>query len=451
MRLAWIALLLFAPTASAGPGKLYLTKLGRRVLTRTHQLVVARVTSVQAAFRGITTARLEVVDRLSGFDRSRQIILMFVEDFQAPDALSATLERATVRYERKRKAGLEKYLGDLGRVRIPRAGEEATSARRVSRSRETVAAPGGGRRSSAVRLAKGEEGLFFLSRKGASYSLVGYVSKSDPFYATKEKRLRDVLRIEALPTMSARAVAAKHLYLDGLDGTNLWARGNAARELMSVAVRFPKIFTAPERRRLSAHLLKEREPPIQAALERALRALDPAGALAYARRAEARERERFKDAVELERKRVAATRTTELRAADVARLGRRFRRAATLAVAGFLADPEAIVREAAAQTLSEYGGPSALAPLREALGRELNRDVALALVYACGVKSDPKAADTVARRLGDRFLERAAIHALARIGTGKARVLLVGHRAGATAATRDLIDSLLAEEFGNGS
>ena len=51
-----ITLLLLTGIGQAAPGRHYLTDFGRRVLARTDLIVDARVGSVQATFRGITTA-----------------------------------------------------------------------------------------------------------------------------------------------------------------------------------------------------------------------------------------------------------------------------------------------------------------------------------------------------------------------------------------------------------
>ena len=106
-------LLVFSCGVFAGPGRYYMTDFGRRVLARTDQIVEATVIKIQPAFRGITTARLKVLRHLSGFDQKPVILLMYVDDLTAPDAFGSTLERSSVNYERRRRAGLKKMIEDL--------------------------------------------------------------------------------------------------------------------------------------------------------------------------------------------------------------------------------------------------------------------------------------------------------------------------------------------------
>ena len=105
------------------------------------------------------------------------------------------------------------------------------------------------------------------------------------------------------------------------------------------------------------------------------------------------------------------------------------------------------MRERAAQALAEVGGPSAHAPLRTALGKEKDLQAATAMIYACGFLGDPDAVTIVERQLTARARERAAIHALARIGTPAARRVLEGRLKATSAENRNLIKALLREEF----
>jgi hypothetical protein len=433
MRVLAAVLLAVAAPSLGAPGRVYVTELGRRVLTRADEVVEARVARVQPAFRGITTARLDVVERLAGFGRDPSLVLMYVEDFIAPDALTSTLETATLRQERERRAGLERLGG---------AGAPAAA---VERSRQDV--PAGGAGPAGIRLAEGEEGLFFLTRRGASFALVGLVPKRDPLYDAKRSRLREVLRIEAIQGLEPRVLHAKTYFLRGLQSVDAWERGNSAREILGLASRFPGMFEAEEGVRLARLLFDEPDPVIQSALERAVRVIDPEKAQAFAVAAEAREREQVAEALAAEREKLAGTKSPELLAADLANLGRRYRRAATEVLVEHLAHPDALVRETAAQALAEYGGPSCRAGLRLALEKERDPDVARALLYACGVKADPEAVPVVAKRLPDPELERTAVHALARIGNEAAREVLGAHRARADEETARLIGQLLEEEF----
>jgi len=444
-----LILLALGASAHAAPGRLYLTEFGRRILVKTDQIVEARVAAVQPAFRGITTARLSVSERLEGFDEGREIVLMYVDDLTAPDAFGSTLERSSVHYERRRKAGLKKYLGDLSSGRLPKA-EQEIGARKTRQSTERDATTGPIRRVG-VRLAKGEEGMFFLKRRGATYTLIGLVPRRDPLYEQKRERLREVLRIEAILAFEARATHAKRFYMRALDETDPWLRGNAAREIVSLSLRYSTFFRRAEIARLSELLFKEREPPIQALLERAVRALDPKAGMAYAVKAEQRERERFEHALRTERERLDAIKIPDLRAADLARAGQRYGRAATVLLSVYLTDKSPLVRERAAHSLAEHGGPSCRAALREALERETDRQAASALIYACGVKSDPDAVALLEKRLAEPALSRLATHALARIGTPSARKALERHRARVDEATAETIDAILREEFSKDS
>ena len=439
--------LLLLTAAALAQGRIYVTELGRRVLARTDEVVEARVSRINPPFRGVSIANLQVEKRLHGYDRSPVLVLFFIEDYMAPDAFTATLESSTVRYERRRKAGLGKALKDLSKLRLPRAEEEVTGVREVKRDRKEAAGLQRPDTAVGVRLAQGEEGLFFLRRKEASYALIGFVPKRDPLYKSKKLRLENVLRIEAISALDMRARNAKRFFLAGLRTVDPWERGNSAREIKAIAMRYPKLFTRPDTQQLAQQLYREEEPPIQASLERALRAIDPDLAISFAREEEARERKRHAKALAAARQLLERTKQPDIRAADLARLADRYGRAATEILSDYLEDPAPAVRERAAQALAEVGGPSAREPLRRALKRERDPQAAVAIVYACGVKGDPEAVPLLAARLPDPRLARTVLHALARIGTPAARERLESHRKRADASTRDLIDSLLREEF----
>lgn len=116
-----LLLLALALPAAGEPGRAYATELGRRVLSRADQIVEARVGKILPPFRGVSTARLEVDERLSGYDREKTVLLLYIENYVAPDAFTATLDSSTVKYERARRAGLDTYLRDLAGLRLPRA------------------------------------------------------------------------------------------------------------------------------------------------------------------------------------------------------------------------------------------------------------------------------------------------------------------------------------------
>jgi len=448
-----LALLVFsvtlAPAGEAAPGRVHVTEFGRRVLSRCDAVVEAKVLRVNPPFRGVSTARLAVSERLLGRSRRSEITLMFVQDYVAPEAFNSKLTSATVRYERRRKLDMASVLEDLARSRVPEKREELTGERTTNEKTERSPAPNARTGGAGIRLVKDEQALFFLRRRGASYSLVGYIPQRDPLYDSKRERLTGVLRLERPGALDERLVSAKRYFLREIKSDNPWERGNAARELRSLARRDPRLFTRSEGRRLAALMIDEREPPIQWSLERAVHAIDPNLALEYARRAESEASERHAATLAEERKRLLGTTVPELRAADLVRIGRRYRRAAAPLLVEFLKDRAPIVRERVAQALAEIGSPNARKPLREALARETDDDAATALVYACGTGGDPDAVPTLAAQLGKPARERVALHALARIGTAEARVALEKHRDRASRESRELIDTLLREEFAN--
>lgn len=439
-----LLLLVLALPAAGEPGRAYATELGRRVLSRSDQIVEARVVKILPPYRGVSTARLEVDERLSGYDRDKTVVLLYIEDYVASDAFTATLDTSTVKYERARRAGLDKHLSDVAGLRFPRADERIAGAREVDAGRERAQGPGHG---TGVRLAEGEEGIFFLRRQSTSYALVGLIPRRDASYETKLKRLKDVLALELIPALDRRAENAKHLFLGDLAGEDVWLRANSAREAAALAVRFPHAFTEVDVEHLATLLVAEEDPAVRASLERAAGAVDRKLAARYARESEEKGRERHSQSLEAERKLLDASRIPELRATDLMRVARTYGRASTQLLASFLADREAIVREYAAHALAEQGAPSADALLREALGKERDPDAAMAMVYALGVHADPEAVAVLAERLEGALLERAAIHALARVGTPEARAALEAHAKRASAETQDLIASLIKEEF----
>jgi hypothetical protein len=444
MRVLLCSLLLALPAAGQ-PGRAYLTELGRRVLARSDQIAEARVVKVLPPFRGISTAQLEMSARLSGYDRERILVLLYVEDYLAPDAFTATLDSSTIQYERERRAGLEKYLSDIAGLKLPKAEQRVTGARESQANREQTPAPGRG--TSGVRLAVGEEGIFFLRRQSTSYALVGLVPRRDPLYESKRARLTEVIALESIPALDRRAENAKHLFLEALGAEDVWVRANSARELAALAGRYRGLFSDADAGKLATLLVAERDPAIRASLERAAGAVDRKLAERYAKEAEERGRERFGASLEAEAKLLEATRMPELRATDLMRVARTYGRAATKLLESHLADRDAIVREYAAHGLAEQGSPSADGALRQALAREGDTDAAMAMIYALGIHADPEAVPVLSGRLADAALERAAIHALARVGTPEARLALEKHAKVASAEAQDLIASLIREEF----
>jgi len=411
-------LLAVAAVADSAPGKLYLTEFGRQVLVRTDQVIEARVVALQPPFRGITTAHLEVMERLEGYDRATRITLMYVDDLTAPDAFGASVSRSTVTFRRGREKG----------TKINRGSEQSNKK---------------GARRAGVRLAKGEHGLFFLRRKGATYSLLNLIPAADPRYKAKRERLVAIFRIEGIVALDKRAKHAKEFFLGGLSDKQDWARGNSAREIAHLAKRFPTTFSSAETKRLATLLGHEQQPPIRFWLERALKVLDPEAALAYATKAERTERNLASDRLQRERERIDRLRVPELKAADVYSAGKTYGRAATGLVALYLADPSAVVRERAAKTLGEFGGPSGRVALRDALKKEQDKNAAGAMIFALGLRKDAEAVPIIVAWLDDVALEMGAIHALARIGTPAARKALRAHRAKRKDSVGELIDGIL--------
>ena len=89
MHLPAVVLCLLVPSFLGGPRSLYVTEFGRQVLRRSDQIVEGEVAKLLPAFRGVTTARIKVIKSWMGFDRARDLRIMFIEDFVAPEAFTA--------------------------------------------------------------------------------------------------------------------------------------------------------------------------------------------------------------------------------------------------------------------------------------------------------------------------------------------------------------------------
>lgn len=427
-RLALLCLL--AAAVSATPGRTYVTEFGRRILSRADQIVLGRVLQVNPPFRGISSARLAVKEHLAGYDRGPDLMLLYTEDFVAPEALGGSYVRTSAAAK-----------PDLGR--------EAGGGGMKPGPKETQASGGRERAALGVRLAEGDEGLFFLEKGSQAYGVLAVLARTDPLFEVKEARLRAVLAIEEEAALDVKVRRARDYHLAGLAEKEPWMRGNSARELLGLADRHAETFSAQECGRIAAALAEEAEPVVRDLLERTLRKLDPRAAAEWIAEAEGRDATRFKERVDEERKRLQATRSDEIRAAEVVRVGRSYRRAASALLCELLADPAAAVRARAAEALGDYAGPSAREPLRTALRRERDTDAARAMIEACGSLADPDAVEVLARRIPDRTLERPALTALARIGTPEARALLEEREKSADAETTAFIEGLLRREEGS--
>jgi hypothetical protein len=435
----FVCVLLVAAAASAQSRARYVTELGRRVLVLCDMVAVGEVNSVNPPFRGVSTARLRMSEHLSGLERRRDLTLMYIEDYLAPDAIRATFESETVTFQPRRSEKAKRILDNE---------EGAAGSRPEVGDREKERAtnvPGASAAGSGVRLLKGEKGIFFLRRKGTAFALIGFIPERDPLFARKKKRLDDMLAIEAVGSADAKLRAAKSYFMKELRSKDLWKRGNAAREIEALSRRHADAFNESERRFLAESLYLEENANIASALERAVRGVAPDEALAYAFEAEQRERETFAKALEREQRVIAANKVPELRAADLVRLAGRYGRAATELLCGYLADPEPIVRESVAGVLARHGGPSCRDPLRESLAKEANPDAARAMIHTLGVKSDPLAVPIIVKQLDNRDNERTAVQALARIGTDEAWAALRAYRPKASGPARALIDTFLKD------
>jgi hypothetical protein len=444
MQLSAILLCLLAPSVLAGPRSLYVTEFGRQVLRRSDQVVEGEVAKIFPAFRGVTTARVKVAKSWMGFDRDRDLRLMFIEDYVAPEAFTATLDRYKVSNVKERKT-------DRGLLGGVREREEVTGERKVSKKHQEAPGVGTPNHGVGIQLIEGEQGLFFLRRRGGSYGIIGVVSIRDPLFTIKKEQLKEVVAIEAEASFEGKFQRAKRFYFAGMEHTNRWVRGNSARELMSLATRFPKLFGETDARRLATLRLEEKSGTIRAALARAIRAVDPELGIQIEMEAEQAETARFARQMELEGRVLAKLKDPDIRSVQILRVGQAYHRGATRVMAAYLADPVASVREVAAAALAEYGGPSARPALRKALENEKTVPAAKQMIHACAVMNDEAAVPFIATRLQTLELERAAVMALARIGTEEARQALIEHRARAVPGTRSLIDTLLREEFPRGT
>jgi len=440
--------LLSATSALAAPSGGYVTQLGQRVLALCDKVAIGEVTAVNPPFRGVTTARLSITEKLGGLDRPRKsVTLMYISDYLAPDAIRSTFEESSVTFRPRRSERLRRAtrnLGDIeGEERITGNASEATGTKTKAPS-----TPGDKDGEQGVRLLKGERGIFFLRRNGASYAMIGFIPERDPLFARKRKRLEEVLAIEAIASRSSRIRAARSVYTKSLKATDVWERGNAAREIEAMARQYGAAFDDDARQYLAERLYQEKNPTIAAALERAVRAVAPDEAFAYAVEAEERERKLYAKALAKEEKYLASNKVAELRAADLIRLANRYGRAATDLLCRHLEDSDALIRESAAGALARSGGPSCRARLRKALEAEADRNAARAMIHTLGVKSDTEALNLIARRLRDQELEQTAVQAIGRIGTKDAWRILRSHRDSASAPARSLIDSLLVDHAG---
>lgn len=427
-------LLLSLVPAEAAPPQAYVTELGRRVLSRSDQIVEGRVLSTQPPFRGISSARIRVTRRILGYDSSAEILVLFTEDFTAPDALGA-------RYDREE------------RIAKPRPGGAAGSAARgpVERRESPTETAGGSDEPTGHRFAGGDEGVFFLRRQSQTYALHAALSRLDPLYETKKGRLLETLALEDEPLLPAKVQKARDLHVAALSSDNLWLRGNSARELESLGRRFPDAFGEAERTALERRAAEESDAIIRTALERTLRRIDPARGALVASEAEAREAKRLDERLRKESDALSAIRDENLRAAEVARVGEVLGIGATALLARCLEDRAAVVREAAARALGSAGGPSAAEPLARALRRERDPDARRAMVDAAGALPSEPAVPLLAELLRDPTERVAALEALGRIPAEPARNALREARRGADPETAARIDELLATGGAEGS
>ncbi|MHC4955978.1 MAG: HEAT repeat domain-containing protein [Planctomycetota bacterium] len=449
MRGPVILLFSFAILATpVGAAPRYVTQLGQRVLALCDKVAVGEVTIVNAPFRGVTTARLSLEKHLSGHERRPTVTLMYISDYLAPRAIKSTFEASSVSFRPRRSEQLNRAVkrleaSDAERERV--IGSQGEEAGTKERAPSTPGDKGG---AKGVRLLKGERGIFFLRRKGASYGLIGFIPERDPLYDAKMKRLERVLAIEAIASAESRLLAARTTYLQSLTAKDVWERGNAAREIEWLARQHARAFTPKQRRFLAERLYLERDPTIAAALERAVRSVAPDEALAYAVEAEERERLTYAKALAREEKFLAATKLAELRAADLIRVANRYGRAATELLCRHLDDAEPLIRESAAGALARNGGPSCRERLRAALAKETNVDATRAMIHTLGVKSDPKSVELITGKLREEALEQTAVQALGRIATKEAWQALRAHRPVASSSAQALIDNLLADRPG---
>ncbi|MGQ0612938.1 MAG: HEAT repeat domain-containing protein [Planctomycetaceae bacterium] len=429
--------LVCAPGA-AEPGRLYVTEMGRVVLGRCDAVVAGTVVRLNPPFRGITSARIRVTEMLAGQTRDGELVVLFVEDYLAPEALTSALETLRLR------SNPEGIASAQGR-------EVAGGAARVEERRVQSAPRNRSREGTGVRLAEEESGFFFLKQGGTAFTIVGYVPRGDILFESKLRRMREILAVEEVVALDLRVERARDLFLGTLGDPDLWLRGNSAREIRSLATRYPTLFSEPLLTRILAAHAEERDPHIRANLERAVSAASPRRGIALAEEAEVSAIARLAEAMAGEARLLAATRDADLRAAEVARVGRQYRLGATRLLAALLSDREPVVRTRAAQALATFGGPSARPALRAALEVETESDAVAAMVEACGALVDDASVPLLEKRLREPRHLATAVVALARIGSPAARDALRAHRGRADAETARMLDGILAEEFADGS
>jgi len=447
-RASLLACFLIAGSAFGAPSGRYVTQLGQRVLALCDKVALGEISAINPPFRGVTTARVSIAENLGGLDLPREsLTLMYISDYLAPDAIRSTFEEGSITFSPKRSDRLRRAAESLeesgGESRA--TGNTSTTSGTKTKAPST---PGDDRGEQGVRFLKGERGIFFLRKRGASYALIGFIPEHDPLYKRKLERLKKVLAIEAISSRDGRIRAARSIYIQSLKAKDVWERGNAAREIEYMALQFGGAFDNDARLYLAERLYNEKNPTIAAALERAVRSVAPDEAVAYAVDAEERERKVHAKALAKEEKYLAANKIVELRAAELIRIANTYGRAATQLLCNNLNDPDALVRESAAGALARDGGPSCRPLLRKALEVEKNDDAARAMIHTLGVKSDPEALPLIAKRLTNSELEQAAVQAVGRIGTADALKILRRHRNSASAPSRAIIDSILADKAG---
>ncbi|MEE8106251.1 MAG: HEAT repeat domain-containing protein [Planctomycetota bacterium] len=437
---------LLAPATLGAPSQAYVTDFGRLVLSRSHLVVEGRVGSVQARFRGVSIAQIVVKKRWHGYDRRESVRVMYIDDFVAPEAFTSTLDRYNVRnVKRSRQAG---PLGGSDPLGLNNPGGADITGREDKRRGESIRSPHDG---VGIRLRPGEDALFFLERRGSSYGLIGVVSAADSYYSVKLDRLGDITAIEAEPSMEKRFARARLFFMRGVSSADTWVRGNSARELMSLATRYPNLFRPTDAKRFAALRAKERDPIVRSALGRAVRAIDPEMGRVIEQEVEIEETERFATQVAAEEKSLKMLREPDIVAAELLRVGQAYRRGATRLFVRMLTSEDAIVRSASAQAIGLYGGPTGRAPLYKQLARERDVEVARSMIHACGLLVDPRAVPALELRLKDERLTQPALFALSRIGTGSARAAIERYRPRASPLQQSIIDSLLREEFPAGA
>ncbi len=423
--------------AAAEPGRLYVTAMGRSVLGRCNGVVAGTVVRLNPPFRGITSARIRVTERLAGYARDDELIVLFVEDYLAPEALTSALETLRVQSNPGGIASSQGRDAPEGSARIADRRVQTTPR---SRSREGI----------GVRLAEEESGLFFLRQGGTTFTIVGYVPRTDILFESKLRRMREILAVEEVVALDLRVARARDLFLDTLQDADLWLRGNSAREVRALAMRYPALFPEAVLTRMLAAHAAERDPHIRANLERAVMAASPRRGIELAEEAEVDATARLADAMVREARLLAATLDADLRAAEVTRVGRQYGLGSTRLLASLLADREPVVRARAAQALTAFGGPSSRTALRSALEVETSHDAVAAMIEACGALVDEASVPLLESRLNEPRHLAVAVVALARIGSPAARAALRARRDRADPETARMLEGILAEEFADG-